>query len=1028
MVRSFNFRFHIRSDRAAAVAVTLAPLLYFLPALLEGRVLCPDDGLLQNVPFRVAAAGIIRSGHLPLWDPYIFSGMPLLATSQVGIFYPLNWFYLFFSTPTATNLMLIATYMVAALGAYLYARQIGSSIAGAAVTSLVFTFGGAAIGQIAHINIVQTAAVMPWVLWSVEHYAGAGTFKRGAILAGSIAVQFFAGHQQAFVNSLLVVTAYVVVMAISKPVFRKRYLISLGFIGAGLLLAAVQILPTFELLRHSERSAATYEFFTSFSMPRRFILTFLAPYVLGGGDGRLFRAPYVGPPFYPEMVGYVGALTLMLAIIAVALKPDTRAKFWAAVALVCLVLAFGAYAPFGFYRVIYYVPLLNLFRVPARHLMEVDFALAVLAGRGLTVLARQKANRRKQAIALLSAITILMFTVLAVTVLRPSEFHLARALPVTILRTPELFIPLLIAALSAFFLWQTARGRRGATLWLFVLLIVDLCVWGQSAGWYVQSPHASDDYFHQPETIATLAQFAPKDPSSYRILTAPHYFEPSIAPIPPSVSHSTDWVLWTQPDIYMMHGLQNAAGYDGFGLDRYSQMAGRMKVWGELTDPDITLRGDSREIDLVNVRYLLSMRRGSNAAVPEAFANAGQKYGDYLFATGDLGLPTLPPGKRLSFSVPKVLVDHIGLVTQLAWSENVPDNTVVAQLRVHIADGRTLEFPVRAGIDTSEWSYDRADIRARIRHRKATVASSYKVEDPHETYEAHTFVTSIALPETATVTGGELEVARDPRWPDLSLAVFRISLINQQENKTYALTRGMVTGENEAAEVKADSSSARWKLRAQTPSVDIYENARPLPRAWLVPEARVLNESAMLEVIRTGRLADGSKWDPATTGLIESPLMNEVTPNSQGSAQITRYEPNRIDVKTKADGPSLLVLGENHYPGWRTYVDGRRVDTLRIDYNLRGTAVPAGEHLVEFSYQPKLVIIGAAISLLVLVLLVSGIVIERHRAGEAGGRIKPGTQAPGLMSRRLASSRSGRQPIDSHRLAGDQLSPASRAR
>src|SRR5262252_2746374 len=169
MARSLNFRVRIRSGAAAAAAVTLAPLLYFLPALVQRRVLCPDDGLLQNVPFRVAAAQIIRSGHLPLWNPYIFSGMPLLATSQVGIFYPLNWFYLFFSTPTATNLMVIATYMVAGLGAYLYARRIGASIAGASVTSLVFTFGGAAIGQIGHINIVQTAAVMPWVLWSVEH-------------------------------------------------------------------------------------------------------------------------------------------------------------------------------------------------------------------------------------------------------------------------------------------------------------------------------------------------------------------------------------------------------------------------------------------------------------------------------------------------------------------------------------------------------------------------------------------------------------------------------------------------------------------------------------------------------------------------------------------------------------------------------------------------------------------------------------------------------------------------------------------
>src|SRR6266576_5478641 len=182
MVRSINLRFKIRSDKAAAIAVALAPVIYFLPAILRGKVLCPDDDLLQNVPFRVAAAQIIRSGYLPLWNPYIFSGMPLLATAQVGILFPLNWFYLFFSAPTATNLMVVTTYVVAGLGAYLYARRIGVSVIGAAITGLAWQFSGAAIGQISHINIVQTSAILPWVLWSLQGYAANGTFKRGAIL------------------------------------------------------------------------------------------------------------------------------------------------------------------------------------------------------------------------------------------------------------------------------------------------------------------------------------------------------------------------------------------------------------------------------------------------------------------------------------------------------------------------------------------------------------------------------------------------------------------------------------------------------------------------------------------------------------------------------------------------------------------------------------------------------------------------------------------------------------------------------
>jgi hypothetical protein len=974
MIRSSNLRFRFRPDRAAAIAVSCAPLIYFLPALLNGRVLCPDDDLLQNVPFRVAAAQIIRSGHLPLWNPYIFSGMPLFATAQVGILYPLNWFFVPFGTATATNLMVITTYVAAALGAYLYARRIGATVIGAVITSLAWQFSGAAIGQISHINIVQTAVLLPWVLWSIDRYVQLGRIRDGALISALLAIQFFAGHQQSFVNSLLLLCAYVIAMSVVNRELRKRYLSALAFLATGLLLAAIQILPTFELLRRSERAAATYEFFTSFSMPKRFILAFVAPYVMGGGDGRLFRAPYVGPPFYQEMAGYVGVITIVLAVIALLVKPDARTKFWAIVAALCLLLAFGGYAPFSFYKLIYHVPLLNLFRVPARHLLEVDFALTVLAGRGFTVLSARKAGLRTRLVSTVTVVGLLGFTIMAVTILRPAEFHLARAVPATFLRAPELFIPVLMAAFSAYAVWLLACGRRGASALVLTILVVDLAVWGHSSGWYVASPHRSDEYFHQPPIVQELNKLAPADRTSFRILTANHVFDPAVVPVPPSVSHSQDWALWTQPDIYMMHGIHNAAGYDGFGLERYSQLAGRMKVWGELTDPERTLRTDSREIDLANVRYLISLRKQSGAPTAGAFARGDQKYGNYLFAANDLGISSLSKSRQLSFSVPPVDVDQMALVTQLSWSENVPNSEPVAVLRLHFADGSTSDQLLRAGKDTSEWSYDRADIRARVRHNRAPVANSYQVSDAQGNYDAHTYLSVVPLPNAGKLTQGEIFVKNDVKWPDLALTVFRISLVNSSENKTYALMRDMFSIDHKANE--PDTPSARWQRLTQTPYVDVYENETAMPRAWLASQTRVLDETASLEVIRSGRFADGSKWDPATTALIETPI-HDPSPSGTGSVQITGYEPNRIGLSTKSAAPSILVLSENHYPGWRAYVDGRFVETLRVDYNLRGALLPAGEHTVEFVYRPKSVYLGAAISLLAVVLLGAAVIIDR---------------------------------------------------
>jgi hypothetical protein len=986
----------IKSDTLAALAVALAPVFYFMPAVRGQVALCPDDGLLFNVPLRVAAARITLGGSLPLWNPYIFSGMPLFASAQGGLLFPLNWFYLIFNAIAATNLMVISTYTVAGVGAYLFARRTECSITGSLVTALAWQMGGFTVAQLAHINIAQVAAMTPWVFWALESYTRGGGRKWGALLAVLVALQAFVGHQQTLAYSLMLVAAYAVVMALTERRARALYLKSLGFVAAGMLLASVQILPTFELLRNSLRAEATYEFFTSFSLPRRFALTFFAPYVMGGGDGRLFRAPYVGPPFYAELVGYVGLLGLMLALAALLLKRDARNLFWASAAAVCFLLALGGYAPLGLYELIYHVPILNLFRVSARHLLEVEFALAVLAGRGVTALQSARGNSRAPRVALTSGAIVFALTCLAVTILRPEEFKLGREAEFGFMRAPELFVPVVVAALSAWALFVFARGRtRVAPALVVCVLAFDLVVWGQFSGWRVGSPVTDSELWREPEIVKLLRSNAPSDAASYRILTAPHTFDPNVAPVPPSVSHSRDWVVWTQPDMYMTHAIQNAAGYDGFGLARYSRLAGDMKVWGELTDPDRTLRGPSREMDLLNVRYLLSMRKQKGAnegheATPSsasdaasAFPPATKKLGDFMFAESDLGLTNIGAGKRLALAFPPVETDTVALVTNLSWSESVPNGATVARVRLRARDGREFDFDLRAGADTAEWAHDRPDILSRIKHARPTVATSYAVEDAQGRYEGHTYVSSLALPERAALAGGEITIESNAKWPDLQLGVYRVSLIDTTSGASRALTRERVSVETmpapdanlandggvdsrKGADSTDNASGAnRWKLIAQTQYVDIYENARALPRAWLASDARALDEGAMLEVIRGGSLPDGSRWEPVRTALVESePPAGSLSGKGTGSASVTRYEANRVDVKTEADAPSILVLAENHYPGWRAYVDGESAGVLRVDYNLRGVFVPAGAHEVRFVYRPKSALIGLAISLL----------------------------------------------------------------
>ena len=75
-------------------------------------------------------------------------------------------------------------------------------------------------------------------------------------------------------------------------------------------------------------------------------------------------------------------------------------------------------------------------------------------------------------------------------------------------------------------------------------------------------------------------------------------------------------------------------------------------------------------------------------------------------------------------------------------------------------------------------------------------------------------------------------------------------------------------------------------------------------------------------------------------------------PAPPGRARIGAYEPERVVVDTQARRRSVLVLTDSWYPGWKVLVDGKEEPIHRVDYLIRGVAVPAGTHRVEFHYEP----------------------------------------------------------------------------
>ena len=73
---------------AALSGLALLTLLFFWKILLTNLILSGVDIFLYFYPYKAYAAEALRQSRLPLWNPHLFMGAPLLANSQVGLFYP----------------------------------------------------------------------------------------------------------------------------------------------------------------------------------------------------------------------------------------------------------------------------------------------------------------------------------------------------------------------------------------------------------------------------------------------------------------------------------------------------------------------------------------------------------------------------------------------------------------------------------------------------------------------------------------------------------------------------------------------------------------------------------------------------------------------------------------------------------------------------------------------------------------------------------------------------------------------------
>jgi hypothetical protein len=364
------------NSRAVAIALLLAGVTACYAKVLFGRVTIQWDAVAYYYPYQKHFADSIRAGKLPFWTSTLFSGFPFLADLQVGAWYPLNWpFFLAGVTPRSMVWELWLHACLAAVGAYLLAEALTGRRSAAVLAGMVYSLSGYFTAHGEHVGLFQAASYLPLMLYLLWRAVEGGGRRTAAALVLAGGAMSLAGHFQTALYVFTSLGLWAAALVWGKPRLWKRAVLLLALTAAGsLALAAVQVLPTAELLRHSLRSRLSAKDWTHGIVEWGSAATFVYPNALG-----VFNDRYTGPADITQHYFYAGVLLLPLAALGLADRAARRPALWLIVPAVLY-----AIGPTGqLFKVVAELPGFSSVRAPSHAMFVPTLGLALLAAAGV---------------------------------------------------------------------------------------------------------------------------------------------------------------------------------------------------------------------------------------------------------------------------------------------------------------------------------------------------------------------------------------------------------------------------------------------------------------------------------------------------------------------------------------------------------------------------------------------------------------------------------------------------------------------
>ncbi len=554
------------------------------------------DPVRQQYPWKYLTIDLEKRLELPLWNPYTFSGTPLMSNFQSGALYPLNVLFLlpagrqdFSPFAFSWGFFILLQPLLAMIFLYSYLNNLGLNKKASILGSVSFAFGGFSVSWLEWGNVIHTALWLPLILLSLDkimlgkrniHFS---FFKLKVniwwfILLFSLLSSFFAGHLQTFFYILIFSFIYSILRLVGFK--NKKIIIAkfLGLISAFTFFSFPLWFSGLQFILLSGRSLdQDYHTIAGWFLPFQNIVQLIIPDFFGNPA----TLNYWGVWNYGEFIGYIGLSSIIFAVFAL-FRKDKKTLFFFSAFLIALIFAL----PTIFAKIPYKFdfPFIATSQ-PTRLMFIIGFSLSVLAALGFDYFL--KFESKKKIIYVLGLFLILFASVWF------GVFYLFKNISVLDLAVTKqnLILPTILLLANIFLiglviLIKNKKYKHIISAFIIVLLFADLLRFG-----WKYLPFSSENYLY-PNT-KTL-NFLKDNLGNYR------YMADDSRVFPPNFS--------------IMYKLQSLDGYDPLYLERYAQL---MAAFGR-GQPDIhTPFGFNRIItpqnyhsnliDLFGVKYVLTL-------------------------------------------------------------------------------------------------------------------------------------------------------------------------------------------------------------------------------------------------------------------------------------------------------------------------------------------------------------------------------------------------------------------------------------